>query len=88
MAELGGPKGLAFDARRNALYVADTETHVIRRVDIASGIISTVLGSGQRGDGPETDPLRCKLSRPHGVFFSPGALYVSDSEAHRIRLLK
>ena len=31
------------------------------------GIITTVLGTGQRGDGPETDPLQCKLARPHGV---------------------
>jgi hypothetical protein len=53
-------------------------------VDLKTGIIATVLGTGVRGDGPETDPLGCKLSRPHGVFFADGALYVSDSEAHRI----
>jgi hypothetical protein len=41
-----------------------------------------------RGDGPETDPLNCKLNRPHGVLFANGVLYVSDSEAHRIRVLR
>ena len=86
-ATLGGPKGLAFDAGR--LYVADTENHVIRVVDLERGVISTVLGDGQRGDGPEPDPLRCRLARPHGVFVDPEAgLYVGDSEAHRIRLLR
>jgi sugar lactone lactonase YvrE len=86
-ARLGGPKGLAF-ARGN-LYVADTENHVVRRIDLQTGIISTVLGTGQRGDGPEPDPLRCALARPHGVFVdAAGNLYVGDSEAHRIRVVE
>jgi sugar lactone lactonase YvrE len=86
-AELNGPKGLAYG--RGALYVADTENHVIRKIDIGSGIINTVIGTGQRGDGPETDPLRCKMSRPHGVTVdAAGVLYIADSETHRIRVLK
>jgi DNA-binding beta-propeller fold protein YncE len=85
-AQLAGPKGLAYS--RGALYVADTESHVVRRVDLTTGIITTVLGTGRRGDGPEPDPLRCALSRPHGIFADAGgALYVGDSEAHRIRVL-
>jgi sugar lactone lactonase YvrE len=84
VARLAGPKGLAFG--RGYLYVADTENHVVRRIDVKTGIITTVLGTGQRGDGPEPDPLRCGLSRPHGVFVdAAGTLYVADSEAHRIR---
>jgi DNA-binding beta-propeller fold protein YncE len=86
-ARLGGPKGLAFD--RGRLYVADTENHVVRRIELQAGIITTVLGTGQRGDGPEPDPLRCALARPHGVFVdAAGHLYVGDSEAHRIRVVK
>ena len=85
-ATLGGPKGLAVDDGR--LYIADTENHVIRMVDLETGVISTVLGDGERGDGPEGDPLRCRLARPHGVFVDADTgLYVGDSEAHRIRLL-
>ena len=86
-ATFAGPKGLAY-ARGN-LYIADTENHVVRRIDLATGIITTALGTGRRGDGPEPDPLRCALSRPHGVFVdAAGALYVGDSEAHRIRIVK
>jgi sugar lactone lactonase YvrE len=83
----GGPKGLAL-SNDNKLYIADTENQVIRMVDLKTGLISTVLGKGERGDGPETSPADCKMSRPHGVLWSKGVLYVSDSEAHRIRTLK
>jgi len=87
LATLAGPKGLAF--ADDKLYVADTENHVIRMVDVSTGLISTVLGNGERGDGPQDDPLRCRLARPHGVFFAAGTgLYVGDSEVHRIRLLR
>ena len=84
-AKLAGPKGLAYANGR--LYVADTENHVVRCIDIATGMITTVLGTGQRGDGPEPDPLRCALARPHGVLVDSGRLYVGDSEAHRIRVV-
>ena len=85
-ARLAGPKGLAW--WRDALYVADTENHVVRRIDLRSGVITTVLGTGRPGDGPEPDPRRCSLTRPHGVLVDAlGTLYVSDSEAHRIRMV-
>ena len=85
-ATLAGPKGLAYGGGR--LFVADTENHAVRCVDLMEGTIRTVLGTGTRGDGPEPDPLRCALARPHGVLVdAAGALYVGDSEAHRIRRL-
>jgi DNA-binding beta-propeller fold protein YncE len=87
-AELAGPKGLAYGPG-GVLYVADTENHVIRKIDTKTGVISTVIGTGQRGDGPETDPLQCRMSRPHALTVDgAGVLYVTDSEAHRIRMLR
>ena len=86
-AKLGGPKGLAYAP--GVVFVADTENHAVRRIDLTTGVITTVLGTGVKGDGPETSPLLCKLSRPHGVLAdASGALFVSDSEAHRIRVLQ
>src|SRR5882757_8108012 len=86
LAKLAGPKGLAYGS--GTLFVADTENHVIRSIALNSGIITTVLGTGQRGDGPEPNPLQCRLARPHGVFVdTAGVLYVADSEAHRIRVI-
>jgi len=85
-AALAGPKGLAL-APRDMLYIADTDSHAIRKVNLKSGVITTVLGTGMMGDGPETSPLQCKLSRPHALLFTGGKLIVADSEAHRIRVL-
>jgi sugar lactone lactonase YvrE len=86
-AKLAGPKGLALAGQH--LFLADTENHVIRRIDLERGTIATVLGTGVRGDGPEADPLQCKLARPHGLLAGrDNSLYVSDSEAHRVRVLR
>jgi hypothetical protein len=70
------------------MFVADCENHVIRKIDLRTGIISTVVGTGERADGPDGDPLNCKLSRPHAVLLRGRTLYIADSENNRIRLLQ
>ena len=88
LAKLSGPKGIAW-APDGSLYLADTESHTIRRVDLKSGVITTVVGTGQRGDGPDGDAKACQLSRPHGIYVSKaGAVFIGDSESHRVRAVK
>jgi DNA-binding beta-propeller fold protein YncE len=84
---LNGPKGVTY-ASDNSLYISDTENHVIRRIDLQRGVVSTVAGTGERGDGPDGDPRACKMARPHGVFIQGRNVYIGDSENHRIRLLQ
>jgi DNA-binding beta-propeller fold protein YncE len=87
-ADLSGPKGIALKSE-DALYIADTESHTVRRIDLSSGVISTVLGDGSCHDGPDGDPRTCGLARPHGIFVtSDGTIYVGDSENHRVRVLR
>lgn len=86
-ATFNGPKGIAYSRQDHSLYIVDTENHVIRRMSLASGVIDTVLGNGERGDGPDGDPLGCKTNRPHGVCVHQGVVYVTDSESHRIRAI-
>jgi sugar lactone lactonase YvrE len=85
-AQFRGPKGVSY-SRTGDLYIADTENHVIRRVSLNTGIISTVAGTGTRGDGPDGDPLKCALNRPHGVYAYGSVLYIGDAENNRIRAL-
>jgi DNA-binding beta-propeller fold protein YncE len=84
---LTGPKGLAISGDGKTMYVADCENHVVRRIDLRSGIISTAVGTGERGDGPDGDPAKCRLSRPHAVFVHGRTIYIADSENNRIRTL-
>lgn len=84
---LNGPKGIAYSGD-GLLYVVDCENHVIRKIDLRTGIITTLIGTGQRGDGPDGDPKMCRLSRPHGIFVRGAAIYIGDSENHRIRMLE
>ncbi len=87
-AKLSGPKGISW-SKDGGVYLADTESHTIRRVDLKSGMIETVAGAGVAGDGPETSPLACKMKRPHGVFVDKkGVVYIGDSEANRVRRLR
>lgn len=81
------PKEMAFDQDGNLLIV-DTENHAIRRIDIASGIVDTLAG-GRKGGGGDGGPARAAgLGRPHGAAVGPdGAIYIGDTENHRIRKL-
>ncbi len=87
VATLSGPKGIAI-ARNGDVYLADTESHTIRVVRKATGIIETVVGTGTKGDGPDGTPSNCKMDRPHGVFVDKdGNVYIGDSNNHRVRRL-
>ena len=90
LAKLKGPKGIALDENGNA-WLADTESHSVRMIDVESGKIELVAGTGEKGDGPDGDPLQCRLARLHGIFIDidrDGAVFIGDSEAHRIRVLR
>lgn len=87
-ATFSGPKGVVIDREGN-VWLADTESHTIRRVDAVGGVVNVIAGTGQKGDGPDGDALMCAMNRPHGVFVeADGSLLIGDSEAHRIRVLR
>ncbi len=87
-ATLSGPKGIAVDADGN-VWLADTESHSVRMIDSKTGRIELIAGTGEAGDGPDGDPRQCRLARLHGLYVdADGAIYIGDSEAHRIRVLR
>jgi DNA-binding beta-propeller fold protein YncE len=83
--DLKGPKHLCVDRNDNVLIV-DTENHLIRKYNPKDGTTVVILGSGEKGDRLfADDPLKTQLNRPHGVLVHPsGALYISDSDNHRV----
>ncbi|MDE0292950.1 MAG: hypothetical protein OXI93_02045 [Bryobacterales bacterium] len=84
-AQINSPVGVALDGAGN-LYIADRSNHRIRKVD-SSGVITTVVGSGERGFGGDGGPAAtAQLAFPHGVAVDgAGNLYIADSSNHRIR---
>ena len=66
-AQLNEPKGVAVDGHGH-LYIADSENHVIRRIDRTTGLISTVVGQVQADGlgqaGGETGPSRFEDADP------------------------
>lgn len=87
-ATLSGPKGITVDSD-GRVWLADCESHSIRMVDPATGQIELIAGTGKKGDGGDGDPLKCEMARPHGIYAdADGGIYIGDSEAHKVRVLR
>jgi sugar lactone lactonase YvrE len=71
------------------LYIADTDNHRIRAVDLATGVITTVAGNGSAGFSGDGGPAAsAQLARPFGIAFdAQGNLYVADTFNDRIRVV-
>ncbi len=78
------PQGVALDGE--VLYVADTENHAIRRVDLAAGRVETIAGTGQQGNVREgRGPGRStELNSPWDVVVNEGVLYISMAGTHQL----
>ncbi len=68
------------------LYVADTENHAIRAVDLASGAVRTVAGTGEQGSALHAmaDGRATALSSPWDVATHDRTLYIAMSGTHQI----
>ena len=78
------PQGMALDG--NSLYVVDTESHSIRRLDLRAGIVETVAGTGRqarraneagRGRG-------VALNSPWDLARVDRALYIAMAGSHQV----
>jgi sugar lactone lactonase YvrE len=85
-AHLNLPTALAFDAAGN-LYVADSANHRIRKITLATGIITTVAGDGRQGDAGDSGPaLGASIDSPQGLAVdAAGNVYLADTHNHRVR---
>lgn len=84
-ATFNRPTGLATDAAGN-VYVADTESHKIRRISPAGEVV-TVAGTGSEGD-TDGAAAQATFRLPRGVAVdSLGRVFVADTGNQRIRMI-
>jgi len=79
------PSGITLD--KHNLYVADSETSSIRKIDLSNGSVSTIVGLGLFDfgdlDGAGSD---VRLQHPIGIHAFGGKLFVADTYNHKIKL--
>jgi Cu/Ag efflux protein CusF len=54
------------------IYLSDSASAVVRKIDLATGRITIVVGVRGRGTGVQTGPLPARLNRPHALALLPG----------------
>jgi len=86
-AQFQQPQGMALDG--DSLYVADTENHLIRKVDLKNKRVSTIAGLGyQSRVAPPMDrfsvPLKTPLNSPWALWVHDGDLYIAMAGPHQI----
>ena len=88
-ARFSHPSGVAVDGAGN-VYVTDSGSHRVRRIDAATGLIETLAGAGVPGGGGDGGPASlAQLDEPLGVAVgAAGKAYVADSLNHRVRVIE
>jgi thiol-disulfide isomerase/thioredoxin/sugar lactone lactonase YvrE len=77
------PHGLA--AGDGGVFVADTGNHAVRRIDVATGEVTTVIGTGEKGWPPTSGSLATTaLASPWAVAFDEGTLFIANAGTHQL----
>ena len=90
-AEFNQPQGMAIQG--DTLYVADTENHLVRQVDLAAKRVTTIAGTGQQSREPPPvgtmgPALKTALNSPWDLCLLDGDLYIAMAGSHEIWKLR
>jgi len=83
-ARFDHPHGIVGDGAGN-LYVADAHNHIIRKIVISSGVVTTLAGTAGTADFADGTGTAAHFNAPHALAFDSGNLYVADMANHAIR---
>ena len=70
------------------LYVVDFSNHLIRKIVISTGVVTTVAGTGSSGSADNTTGTSASFNGPVGITTDGTNLYVGDSSNHLIRKIE
>jgi len=86
-AEFNAPDGIAYDGTAN-LYVADATGNVIRKIVVATGVVTTYAGSGATGSANNATLLTSTFNGPAGLALDgSGNMYICDQGNNIIRMI-
>ena len=88
-ATFRNPQGMALDPRSNRLYVADTDNHAVRAIDLASGQVTTAAGTGRISNDRQGGGIgeRQGLNSPWALALDGDRLYIAMAGLHQIWVL-
>jgi thiol-disulfide isomerase/thioredoxin len=85
-AMFSSPQGMAL--QDDVLYMADTENHIIRRIDLVSKKVSTLAGTGRRGTTVvvrfSKRPTSQELASPWDLTIQGSWLYIAMAGTHQV----
>ena len=86
-AAWGAPKAMRCDLEDN-IIVVDTENFAVRRIDARTGLVTTIAGGREGGDGDGGPAVDAGISRAHGCGIdAKGDLFIADTHNHRVRMV-
>ncbi len=83
-ASLNYPAGVAIDLT-GYIYISDTSNNRIRLITVATGVITTIAGTGSAGysgDGGQATSAQIQL--PHGITFNSNSVYFGDWDGYNV----
>lgn len=90
-AAFDDPQGIATSKDGNVLFVADTRSHVVRRIDRKTKQVTTIAGTGMLGLGPlDPEPAAARataLRSPWDLALRGDALFVALAGNHQIGVI-
>jgi DNA-binding beta-propeller fold protein YncE len=88
-SSLSSPSGVTISPLGQDVYLADSGSHIVQRLALASGSVTTLAGASGTSGFADAVAGSARFSAPAGVVVDPtnGLVYVADSGNHRIRLL-
>ena len=82
-ARLRKPQGITTDG--SSLFVADTANHTIRKIEIATGAVTTIAGKAGKPGSVDGIGSVARFNAPFGISYGGGSLWISDKGNATIR---
>ena len=86
-ATFDSPSGITYSPDGTTVLVADTLNHKIRKIDVASGAVTTLAGSGVQGSADGTGAA-ATITKPWSITYSPDGFFALAGTEHSIRRIE